>query len=128
MVAGGGQEVVTLGYLSSPTWNCVQSRRPPLCIWSLITPDRSNPVLQHCPLPLAQWGRTAKNRDVSTGPLTRPFVSLLALLTHLLPLHCLLRSHTPLRSFLAHSLSHSGALGKVDDWMAIFSVFFSILD
>ena len=46
----------------------------------------------------AEWFRTAKNRDVSTGPLTRPFARLLALLTHsLAPLACsaaLIRSLT----------------------------------
>ena len=29
----------------------------------------------------AQWDRTAENRDVSTGPLARPFVHSLSLLT-----------------------------------------------
>ena len=52
----------------------------------------------------AQWGRTAKNRDVSTGPLARPFARLLAPLSHL-P-HCLLRSRALLRSFV-HLLAHS---------------------
>ena len=33
----------------------------------------------------AQWGRTAKNRDVSTGPLTLLFTRLLTPLTHSLP-------------------------------------------
>ena len=32
--------------------------------------------------PVAMWFKTTKNRDVSTGPLTRPFARLLAPLTH----------------------------------------------
>ena len=45
------------------------------------------------------WFRTAKNQDVSTGLLACPFARSLAPLTHLLALHCLLRSRTPLRPF-----------------------------
>ena len=51
---------------------------------------------------------TAMNRDLSTGPLTRPFACSLAPLTHSLASHRLLRSCAPLRSFvcsLAHSLT-----------------------
>ena len=57
------------------------------------------------------------NRDVSTGPLARPFTHLLILLTHSLAPHCLLHKHTPLRSFV-RSLTHFQARGKVNDWMA----------
>ena len=39
---------------------------------------------------LAQWGRTAKNRDVSIGPLARLFACSLTPLTHLLTPHRLL--------------------------------------
>ena len=56
---------------------------------------------------VAQWARTNKNRDVSTGPLARPFARSLA------PLYGLL---TPLRS-LVRSLAHSAhylACGKVN--------------
>ena len=48
------------------------------------------------------------NRDVSTAPLACPLARSLAPLSRLLPLHCSLRSRTPLRSFvlaLAHSLA-----------------------
>ena len=42
------------------------------------------------------------NRDVSNKPLARLFAHFLALLTHLLPPHCLLCLRTPLRS-IVHS-------------------------
>ena len=45
------------------------------------------------------WSKIEKNTDVSTGPLARPFARSLAPLTR----------------------------GTVNDWMAIYSVFFSIL-
>ena len=48
----------------------------------------------------ALWSGTNKNRDVSTGPLARPFAHSLALLTHLLTPHLSLRSRAPLRSFV----------------------------
>ena len=54
----------------------------------------------------AQWFRTAKNRDVSSGTLARPFACLLAPLTHLLAPHCSLRLRAPRRSFV-RSLTHS---------------------
>ena len=70
------------------------------------------------------WSGTNKNRDVSTGPLARPFARSLAPLTHsLAPLtHSLapdysLRSRPPLRSLfrsLAH-FAHSLAREKVID-------------
>ena len=75
---------------------------------------------------VALWFGTNKNRDVSTGSLACPFARLLALLTRLLALDCLLRSRPPLRS-LVRSLAyfaHSLARGTVNDWMAILSVFF----
>ena len=46
----------------------------------------------------ALWFKTAMSRDVSTGPLARPFARSLALLTRLLALPCSLRSRAPLRS------------------------------
>ena len=49
---------------------------------------------------IALWFRSAKNRDINTGPLACPFASLLPPLTHLLAPHCLLRSRPPLRSFV----------------------------
>ena len=58
----------------------------------------------HCPTK-ALWAISTKNPDVSTGPFTCPFANLLTLIIHSLTL----------------------ALGKVNDWMAIYSVF-SILD
>ena len=66
------------------------------------------------------WSGTNKNRDVSTGPLARPFARSLALLTRSLAPDCSLRSRPPLRS-LFHSLAHfahSLARGKVNDWMS----------
>ena len=68
---------------------------------------RGSPASMTCPL----WARTAKNTDWSTGPLARPFARSLALLTRA----------------LAH-FAYSRARGKVNDWMAILSGFFSILD
>ena len=63
-----------------------------------------------------------RNTDWSTGQLPRPFACSLAPLTRLLSLHYSLRSRAPLRS-LARLLAHF-ARGTVNDWMAIFSVFF----
>ena len=64
----------------------------------------------------ALWSATNKNRDASTGPLTRPFAHSLAPLTRLLAPDCSLRSRPPLRSLirsLAH-FAHSLARGKVN--------------
>ena len=44
------------------------------------------------------WSGTNKNRDVSPGPLARPFARSLAPLTRLLAAHYSLRSRAPLRS------------------------------
>ena len=66
----------------------------------------------------ALWSGTNKNRDVSTGPLARPFAHSLAPLTCLLTPDCLLRSRLPLHSLvfsLAH-FAHSLARGKVNFW------------
>ena len=48
----------------------------------------------------ALWSGTNKNRDVSTGPLARPFARSLAPLTRSLAPDCLLRSRPPLRSLV----------------------------
>ena len=64
----------------------------------------------------ALWSGTNKNRDVSTGPLARPFARSLAPFTRSLAPDCSLRSHPPLRSLprsLAH-FAHSLARGKVN--------------
>ena len=77
----------------------------------------------------AHWARSTKNPDVSTGPLPCPFARSLAPLTRSLAPHYSLRSRAPLRSLVC-SLAHfalSLARGTVDDWMDIYSVFFSIL-
>ena len=42
------------------------------------------------PFTLAQWAKSTKNPDVSTGPLARPFARSLTALTHLLASHYLL--------------------------------------
>ena len=47
----------------------------------------------------ALWSGSAKNQDVSTGPLARPFACSLAPLTCSLAPDCSLRSRPPLRSF-----------------------------
>ena len=75
------------------------------------------------------WARITKNTDWSTRPLARPFTCSLATLTRLLAPHYLLRSHAPLRSLarLLAYIAHSLARGKVNDWMTIYSMFFSIL-
>ena len=70
----------------------------------------------------ALWSETNKNRDVSTGPLVRPFArtahsfACSGLLASLAPSAALTRS-------LAH-FAHSLARGTVNDWMPILSVFF----
>ena len=69
----------------------------------------STNALQRIP----KWFRTARNQDVSTGPLARPFA---CLLTRPLTPHCSFHSRTPLRSFVC-SLTHSRARGKVNDSM-----------
>ena len=79
---------------------------------------------------MVSWCIITKNPDLSIGPLACPFAHSLAPLTRSLAPHCLLRSCALLRSFvrlLAH-FAHSLTCGKVNDWMATFSVFFSILD
>ena len=68
----------------------------------------------------ALWSRTNKNRDVSTGPLARPFARSLAPLTRSLAPDCSLCSRPPLRSLvgsLAH-FAHSLARGKVNFFMS----------
>ena len=80
--------------------------------------------------PNTLWLITAKNTDLSTGPLASPFARSLAPLTRSLAPDCSLRSRPPLRS-LIRSLSHfahSLACGTMNDWMAILSVFFSIFN
>ena len=58
----------------------------------------------------AQWFRTAKNRDVNTGPLVCSFPCSIAPLTHLLAPHC----HASLAgsAALIRSLTHSKLVGK----------------
>ena len=46
------------------------------------------------------WFKIAKTQDVSTGPIAHLFICLLALLTHLLAPHFLLRSRVSLCSFV----------------------------
>ena len=73
----------------------------------------------------ALWSGINKNRDVSTGPLARPFTRSLVLLTRSLAPDCSPRSRPLLRSLvrsLAH-FAHSLARGTVNDWIIICSVF-----
>ena len=56
--------------------------------------------------PCALWSKITRNPDVSTEPLARPFTYWLALLTHSLALHSLLRWRAQMRSFVC-SHSHS---------------------
>ena len=75
------------------------------------------------------WARSTKNPDKSIGPLARPFAHSLALLTCSLAPHYSLHLRALLRSLIrsfAH-FTHSLAHGKVNDLMAIYSVFSSIL-
>ena len=69
------------------------------------------------------WARTTKNTDWGTGPLPRPFARsrppLRSLVRALRCAHSFARLPTSLTPF-AHSLAHE----TVNDWMAIFSVFF----
>ena len=59
----------------------------------------------------ALWSGTNENKDVSTGPLARPFACSHAPLTHLLALNCSLCLHALLRSFV-------GSGEMVSDWMS----------
>ena len=72
------------------------------------------------------WSRITKNSDCSAGLLACPFAHLLVC-THLLALPCLLRLRAPL-CLLIRSFIHSLTCGKLNDLMAILSVFFSVLD
>ena len=89
---------------------------------------RTQPIRSHKPSDMTRgtrhqnlptiplWPGTNNNRDVSTGPLARPFARSLAPLTCSLTPDCLLRSRHPLRSLvrsLAH-FAHSLARGKVN--------------
>ena len=65
----------------------------------------------------AQWSKTAKNTDFSTGPRAHPFTRSLAPLTPSLAPDCSLCARPPLRS-LTLSLAHSLARGKVNDSMS----------
>ena len=58
------------------------------------------PVRVRVCAPSALWSGTNKNRDVSTGPLARPFTRSLAPLTRALAPDCSLRSRPPLRSLV----------------------------
>ena len=71
---------------------CLSTRRLSTCV---ILPTK--PTMR----PLAYitlWSGTNKNRDLSTGPLARPFACSLAPLTRSLAPDCSLRSRPPLRS------------------------------
>ena len=75
----------------------------------------------------ALWSGSTKNRDVSTGPLTRPFAHSLAPLTHLLAPDCLLGSRPPLRSLVRSPRSLRSPPSLWDsDWLDgyLFCVFF----
>ena len=71
----------------------------------------------------AQWARSTKNPDVSTGPFARPFSCSLAPLTGSLAPPCLLCSRAPLRSAAlrcAHWLARSLTLlapSLVGQWL-----------
>ena len=72
------------------------------------------------------WSRFIENKDWNTGPLARPFVRSLAPLTRLLAPHCSLCLRAPLCSLvclLAH-FAYSIACRTVNDWLAIYPVFF----
>ena len=78
---------------------------------------------------IALWSRTAKNTACSTGPLACLSARSLAPLTSSLAQHYSLCLRAPLCSLvcsLAH-FAHSRTHGTANDWIAICSVFFSIL-
>ena len=77
----------------------------------------------------SSWSRTAKNPDVSTEPLACLFTPSLTPLILSLALPCFLFLCAALRcAALTPSLTHSQARVTVNDLMAIFSAFFSVLD
>ena len=67
----------------------------------------------------AQWFRTAKNYDVSTGPFAQPFVRSHASFTHSIALHHSLCWGAPLRSFI-RSLAHSLPSLWESEWLDDF--------
>ena len=103
-------------------------------VWHRLVVPVHEDVELRCPVPPATptlpWIRetghgstvsrmmTECRRVESTGPPVRPFAYSLAPLTHSLAPPCLLRLHALLRFFvrsLGHSLTHSRALGKVNE-------------
>ena len=84
---------------------------PGIILWSLV------PVALQYFWAYALWSRKNQNSDVTFGPVACPFPHLLALLTHLLVLHRMLCSRTPLHSFI-RSLAYSWAHSKVKDYMS----------
>ena len=91
--------------------------------------------LTNYPVASALWFRSAKNQDVSNGPLDCPLACLLTPLTHSLALHCLLRTACfaqALYCALLHSLvwslahfAHSQACGKVYSLMSQYHLVFN---
>ena len=76
------------------------------------------------------WSGSTKSRDISTGPLARPFARSLAPLTRLLASDCSLCSRPPLSS-LVRSLAHfalSLARWKVNFWCLKMTWFCPIVD
>ena len=108
---GGGLKLGTTRYSSFPTtfhllW---PTYNLPLTLIAVYPPLSPTPAL---------WSGTNKNKDISTGPLPRPFARLLAPLTRSLDPDCSLLSRPPLRS-LVYSLArfaHPHARGKVNLW------------
>ena len=81
----------------------------PLCLWdSALVQTIFTSALSSSSFSFSRnalWSGTNKNRDVSNGPLARPFACWLVLLTHSLALDCSLRSR-PLLLSVVRLLAH----------------------
>ena len=99
---------ILLGYDQSPQVCCGVGSSLRFLLKFHVFNMAAVPVHRKKQIQSALWSRIIKNPDISTGPLALPFACLLV------------HSH--------RSLTHSQAHGKDNDYIAIFAVFFSVLN